>query len=139
VYGAEPPTHCCCCCCRSSQVGSFPNWDVWSEWNGKFRDDVRRFIKGDAGRIQEYNAIQCSLALYSAPIPASQPSATQLRSRVEQAAQTCTTTTLRNTTWHRVCLPGIPSVIDVYCQFATRLFPCRLDGAFAICILTTQQ
>ncbi|KAF6261424.1 glycoside hydrolase superfamily [Scenedesmus sp. NREL 46B-D3] len=31
------------------QVGSFPNWDVWSEWNGKFRDDVRRFIKGDAG------------------------------------------------------------------------------------------
>jgi pullulanase/glycogen debranching enzyme len=33
-------------CC---QVGSFPNWDVWAEWNGKFRDDVRRFIKGDAG------------------------------------------------------------------------------------------
>eukprot|EP00878_Enallax_costatus_P007157 GHUV01007501.1.p1 GENE.GHUV01007501.1~~GHUV01007501.1.p1 ORF type:complete len:653 (+),score=139.42 GHUV01007501.1:404-2362(+) len=31
------------------QVGSFPNWDVWAEWNGKYRDDVRRFIKGDAG------------------------------------------------------------------------------------------
>eukprot|EP00775_Hariotina_reticulata_P012445 gene12445-12582_t len=31
------------------QVGSFPNWDVWAEWNGKFRDDVRRFIKGDTG------------------------------------------------------------------------------------------
>uniref|UniRef100_A0A383WPZ9 isoamylase n=1 Tax=Tetradesmus obliquus TaxID=3088 RepID=A0A383WPZ9_TETOB len=31
------------------QVGTFPNWDVWAEWNGKFRDDVRRFIKGDAG------------------------------------------------------------------------------------------
>lgn len=31
------------------QVGGFPNWDVWGEWNGKFRDDVRRFIKGDAG------------------------------------------------------------------------------------------
>ncbi|KAF5827337.1 glycoside hydrolase superfamily [Dunaliella salina] len=28
------------------QVGSFPNWDVWAEWNGKFRDAVRRFIKG---------------------------------------------------------------------------------------------
>ena len=27
------------------QVGSFPNWDVWAEWNGKFRDDVRRFIR----------------------------------------------------------------------------------------------
>ena len=31
------------------QVGSFPNWDVWGEWNGKFRDDVRRFVKGDQG------------------------------------------------------------------------------------------
>ncbi|GBF96584.1 isoamylase-type starch debranching enzyme [Raphidocelis subcapitata] len=31
------------------QVGSFPNWDVWAEWNGKYRDDIRRFIKGDAG------------------------------------------------------------------------------------------
>ena len=31
------------------QVGSFPNWDVWGEWNGKFRDDVRRFVKGDRG------------------------------------------------------------------------------------------
>lgn len=31
------------------QVGSFPNWDVWAEWNGKYRDDVRRFVRGDAG------------------------------------------------------------------------------------------
>eukprot|EP00879_Flechtneria_rotunda_P016955 GHRR01017751.1.p1 GENE.GHRR01017751.1~~GHRR01017751.1.p1 ORF type:complete len:654 (+),score=196.97 GHRR01017751.1:803-2764(+) len=31
------------------QVGSFPNWDVWAEWNGRYRDDIRRFIKGDAG------------------------------------------------------------------------------------------
>lgn len=31
------------------QVGGFPNWDVWGEWNGKYRDDVRRFIKGDDG------------------------------------------------------------------------------------------
>ncbi|KAK9270864.1 hypothetical protein L1049_026450 [Liquidambar formosana] len=28
-------------------VGRFPNWDRWAEWNGKYRDDVRRFIKGD--------------------------------------------------------------------------------------------
>lgn len=26
-------------------VGSFPNWDSWKEWNGQYRDDVRRFIK----------------------------------------------------------------------------------------------
>jgi pullulanase/glycogen debranching enzyme len=33
------------------QVGSFPNWDIWAEWNGKYRDDMRRFLKGDAGEI----------------------------------------------------------------------------------------
>lgn len=30
------------------QVGSFPAPDKWAEWNGKFRDCVRHFIKGDA-------------------------------------------------------------------------------------------
>ncbi|KAK4428619.1 Isoamylase 3, chloroplastic [Sesamum alatum] len=30
-------------------VGKFPNWDRWAEWNGKYRDDVRKFIKGDTG------------------------------------------------------------------------------------------
>jgi isoamylase len=33
------------------QVGNFPV--DWSEWNGRFRDTVRRFIKGDAGQIKE--------------------------------------------------------------------------------------
>lgn len=36
-------------CVLPGQVGSFPNWDVWAEWNGMYRDAVRRFIKGDAG------------------------------------------------------------------------------------------
>ena len=27
--------------CGMYQVGTFPNWDVWGEWNGKFRDDMR--------------------------------------------------------------------------------------------------
>jgi glycogen operon protein len=31
------------------QVGSFPNWGRWAEWNGRFRDDVRRFVKSDPG------------------------------------------------------------------------------------------
>ena len=30
------------------QVGHFPG-DRWSEWNGRYRDDVRRFVKGDSG------------------------------------------------------------------------------------------
>jgi isoamylase len=29
------------------QVGSFPNYHRWSEWNGRYRDTVRRFLKGD--------------------------------------------------------------------------------------------
>lgn len=31
------------------QVGSFPSWNRWAEWNGKYRDDLRRFLKGDEG------------------------------------------------------------------------------------------
>ncbi len=31
------------------QVGGFPSGRRWSEWNGKYRDDVRRFWRGDAG------------------------------------------------------------------------------------------
>ncbi|MDD3627113.1 MAG: alpha-amylase family glycosyl hydrolase, partial [bacterium] len=27
------------------QVGSFPAWGRWAEWNGKYRDDLRRFLK----------------------------------------------------------------------------------------------
>jgi isoamylase len=33
------------------EVGSFPNYHRWSEWNGKFRDTVRRFLKGDEATI----------------------------------------------------------------------------------------
>jgi isoamylase len=32
------------------QVGSFVG-DTWQEWNGRFRDDVRRFLKGDSGTV----------------------------------------------------------------------------------------
>ena len=32
------------------QVGSFIG-DTWQEWNGRFRDDVRRFWKGDYGTV----------------------------------------------------------------------------------------
>lgn len=31
------------------QVGSFPSWSRWAEWNGRYRDDMRRFLKGDGG------------------------------------------------------------------------------------------
>ena len=32
------------------QIGHFPGYR-WGEWNGRYRDDIRRFVKGDAGII----------------------------------------------------------------------------------------
>lgn len=37
------------------QVGSFPSWNRWAEWNGRYRDDMRSFLKGDDGMAR--NAI----------------------------------------------------------------------------------
>jgi glycogen operon protein len=34
------------------QVGNFPG--LWTEWNGKYRDCVRRFWKGDGGTLNEF-------------------------------------------------------------------------------------
>lgn len=34
------------------QVGNFPSWNRWVEWNGKYRDDLRSFLKGDCGKAQ---------------------------------------------------------------------------------------
>ena len=33
------------------QVGTFPAWGRWAEWNGKFRDDIRKFVKSDPGMV----------------------------------------------------------------------------------------
>ncbi len=47
------------------QVGSFPSWGRWAEWNGKYRDDVRRFVKGDMGLTDTViDRIQGSPSLY---------------------------------------------------------------------------
>jgi glycogen operon protein len=35
------------------QVGTFPNFGRWAEWNGQFRDDLRRFVRGDAGMVPQ--------------------------------------------------------------------------------------
>ncbi len=34
------------------QLGSFTG-DRWAEWNGRFRDDVRRFVRGEAGMVRD--------------------------------------------------------------------------------------
>lgn len=49
------------------QVGSFVG-HRWAEWNGKYRDDVRRFIRGDTGVIGDFAArLTGSHDLYQQP------------------------------------------------------------------------
>lgn len=48
------------------QVGSFPAWNRWAEWNGRYRDDMRCFLKGDYNMAQAaINRITGSLDLYN--------------------------------------------------------------------------
>jgi len=48
------------------QVGSFPAYGRWAEWNGKYRDAIRRFIKGDEGLVGEVGQrLQGSPDLYA--------------------------------------------------------------------------
>lgn len=47
------------------QVGSFPSWNRWAEWNGRYRDDMRCFLKGDGGKAATAIArISGSLDIY---------------------------------------------------------------------------
>lgn len=54
------------------QVGAFPHYGGrWAEWNGKFRDTVRSFIKGSEGPwAQAFASAVCgSPTIYSASQP----------------------------------------------------------------------
>jgi isoamylase len=47
------------------QVGSFPAYGRWAEWNGKYRDAARKFLKGEMGLVGEMaQRIQGSPDLY---------------------------------------------------------------------------
>ncbi len=47
------------------QVGSFPAYGRWAEWNGKYRDMIRKFLKGEPGQVGELSQrIQGSPDLY---------------------------------------------------------------------------
>lgn len=53
------------------QVGSFPDYGRWAEWNGKYRDCIRRFLRGDLGQVpQVAQCISGSPELYSQRGPA---------------------------------------------------------------------
>jgi len=54
------------------QVGAFPHYGGrWAEWNGKFRDTVRSFIKGSEGPWAKAfaSAVCGSPTIYSAKEP----------------------------------------------------------------------
>lgn len=34
-------------------VGSFPAYGRWAEWNGKYRDAMRKYLKGETGLVEE--------------------------------------------------------------------------------------
>ncbi len=34
-------------------VGSFPAYGRWGEWNGKYRDAIRKYLKGESGLVEE--------------------------------------------------------------------------------------
>ncbi len=47
-------------------VGAFPAYGRWAEWNGKYRDAVRKFLRGDMGLVGEMaQRIQASPDLYA--------------------------------------------------------------------------
>ncbi|GAB4188806.1 MAG: glycogen debranching protein GlgX [Simkaniaceae bacterium] len=48
------------------QVGQFPHFGQWAEWNGHYRDTIRRFIKGTDGETANFaKVITGSEELYS--------------------------------------------------------------------------
>jgi isoamylase len=44
------------------QVGGFPYGKRWSEWNGRYRDDVRKFWRGDVGMASHLATRLCGSA-----------------------------------------------------------------------------
>jgi len=52
------------------QLGCFPKWGPWSEWNGRYRDILRRFIKGSNDKTGLFaNALFGSEFLYHNDTP----------------------------------------------------------------------
>jgi isoamylase len=52
------------------QVGSFPGGTLWAEWNGKYRDVVREFLKGSDGLAGAFaDALSGSSSLYGSHTP----------------------------------------------------------------------
>jgi isoamylase len=73
------------------QVGSFPAYGRWAEWNGKYRDAVRKFLKGDAGMVARWRS--ASRARRTSTVGA--------RARPPRSTSSPATTGSRCATWSR--------------------------------------
>ncbi len=72
------------------QVGSFAG-DRWVEWNGRFRDDVRSFVKSDPGKAWAVEPAD--------PRAARTSTTTWTASRRRRSTSSPATTGSRSTTW----------------------------------------
>ena len=73
------------------QVGTFPGEGRWSDWNGRYRDDVRKFWRGDPDMTTALATRLCgSDDLYHGP-----------RARSTRSTSSAATTDSPSTTWSR--------------------------------------
>ncbi len=70
------------------QVGNFPV--LWSEWNGRYRDCVRKFWKGDGGVASEFATASAAPATCTSGTGAG---------RTPASTSSPATTVSRSTTW----------------------------------------
>ena len=86
------------------QVGNFPAG--WTEWNGRYRDSVRGFWRGDGGQVSEFATRLAGSAAISTSRAAggrtrastSSPRTTASRCSISSATTTSTTTPTAKTT-----------------------------------------
>ena len=126
---------------RLYQVGSFPG-SRWAEWNGQYRDDVRRFLRGESGCFGEVaTRIAGSSDMYAGRgkavqqhqlrhvprrLHAQRPG--ELRPQAQQGATARTTATAATTTSAGTpaskAPPTIPTILRLRGQRRATSWPC---------------
>ena len=79
------------------QVGSFANLR-WAEWNGRYRDDVRRFWRGDPGMLGPWPRGWPARAICTSPAAAGPTTASTSSPRTTASRSTTWSATTRSTT-----------------------------------------
>jgi isoamylase len=80
------------------QVGGFPV-EQWAEWNGRYRDDLRKFIRGDAGITGAAHRGWPEVPISTSISPALLIRASTLLPATTGLRSTISFLTIRSTTW----------------------------------------